>query len=123
MCRRWLAALILMLIVAAPAAAGNWLDWLRGHFNPRVCPPLPCCPDDYCKKPPPWLPCLPPCTGADDYCKKPYPFIPCLPRCGGPDDYCCKPLPCLVCPPWSPYLSCGVPAAAPASCPAPVRPH
>jgi hypothetical protein len=104
---------VLLLTWSLPAAQGGWLDWLlprQGqHFAPSYCPPQCGCPDDYCKKPVPCIPCLPRCGGPDDYCKKPWPFVPCLPRCGGPDDYCKKPLPYLLCPGWSPFLNCGIP--------------
>lgn len=99
---RYLLSGLLLLAVALPGVAGErkvsrWWD--------TVCPwrlPLSlCCPDDYCRKPPP---CLSPefCPkGCDDYCRKP---PPCLspefcPR--GCDDYCRKPPPCLPCDlPW-----------------------
>ncbi|MCE5267065.1 MAG: hypothetical protein LLG00_04190 [Planctomycetaceae bacterium] len=67
-----------------------------------------CCPDDYCRKPFPCIPCGPLPTTADCYCRKPMPCIPCccIPCC--PDDYCRKPFPtfcwkvnkeCYRCPP------------------------
>ena len=40
------------------------------------------CPDDYCRKPFPCIPCLRPCCECDDYCRKPMPCVRCLPRCG-----------------------------------------
>ena len=64
------------------------------------CPPcIITCPDDYCRKPLPCIPC-PPCRATcDDYCRKPMPRVPCLTRCGTCDDYCRKPFPRLCWPP------------------------
>ncbi len=58
------------------------------------CAAVPCvCPDDYCRKPFPCLPCLRLPGLPDDYCRKPFPCIPGLGpgRCA--DDYCRKPVP------------------------------
>lgn len=49
------------------------------------------CPDDYCYKPMPCPPLLPPCGCANDYCGKPLPCPPLLPPCGCVNDYCPKP--------------------------------
>ena len=108
-------ALLVCLLVADHAAAqhppaprhpwhGIW-SMLNG------CPPLGCCPDDYCRKP---MPAAPPrdCGGADDYCRKPMPCISSIPRSCICDDYCRKPLPTMLCPPLTPYLQCG-PQCAP----------
>jgi hypothetical protein len=67
----------------------------RCCVTPRCCcpPPIAGCPDDYCRKPAPCTPCLPPGSTCDDYCRKPIPCVPCLPGCGVCDDYCRKPLP------------------------------
>ncbi len=59
----------------------------------------PCCPDDYCPKPAPDVPCLQSCTTCDDYCPKCPPQIPCVPRGCQCDDYDCKDLPTVSCPP------------------------
>lgn len=75
----------------------------------KTCPPIGCCPDDYCRKPCPVIVPVPRCGGPDDYCRKPMPCITDIPRCGTCDDYCRKPLPCLLCPPLTPYLKCGSP--------------
>src|SRR5678815_4543351 len=49
------------------------------------------CPDDYCPKPLPWVPCLcrPRCL--DEYCPKPWPCPACRASNCCPDDYCSKP--------------------------------
>lgn len=69
-----------------------------------------CCPDDYCRKPFPCLPC-PSLRGCcDDYCRKPMPCVPCeFPR-GCCDDYCRKPLPKLCWPVDRSQYRCGPPA-------------
>lgn len=66
------------------------------HAN--CCAPMPCCPDNYCKKPMPCIPCPKWCGSPDDYCKKPMPCIPCPNWCGCPDNYCKKPMPNLCLP-------------------------
>ncbi len=64
------------------------------------------CPDDYCRKPWPWIPCLSPCGLGDDYCHKPWPRI--WRQCGGePDDYCRKPCPPACRPICSDHYTCG----------------
>jgi hypothetical protein len=50
------------------------------------------CPDDYCPKPMPGVPCIR-CGEPDDYCRKPCPHIIRLSACGGPNDYDRKPCP------------------------------
>ncbi|MFN4258685.1 MAG: hypothetical protein ACK4RK_05270 [Gemmataceae bacterium] len=59
------------------------------------------CPDDYCRKPLPGVPCNPQgCV--DDYCRKPLPGVPCNPQ-GCVDDYCRKRCPIRwpkTCEPW-----------------------
>jgi hypothetical protein len=50
------------------------------------------CPDDYCPKPMPGVPCIR-CGEPDDYCRKPCPHIIRLSGCGGPCDYDRKPCP------------------------------
>jgi hypothetical protein len=63
------------------------------------CAVLPCCcPDDYCRKPLPCIPCLRLCCVPDDYCPKPLPCVPCLSLGCCPDDYCPKPLPSVCWP-------------------------
>ena len=78
---------------------------------PRCCDARRCCtcPDDYCPKPLPCVPCAP--RGCcDDYCAKPLPCVPCALR-GCCDDYCPKPC-CIYLPPcWPAWYSCGAPRA------------
>lgn len=45
-----------------------------------------CCPDDYCRKPMPCVPCPSPCCSCDDYCRKPMPCV-CYPAL--PVNYSC----------------------------------
>jgi len=74
--------------------------------GPCCCPPpIACCPDDYCRKPWPCIPCLSECWECDNYCRKPFPCIPCLSGCFTCDDYCRKPFPDF-CWPQSPNLKC-----------------
>jgi hypothetical protein len=83
----------------------------RCHCGSTICLPASdircqgCCPDDYCPKPLPCVPCLSCCRTCDDYCRKPMPCVPCLPCCRTCDDYCRKPLPCL-CWPCNPGYKC-----------------
>jgi len=51
------------------------------------------CPDDYCPKPLPCVPCAP-LGRCDCYAPKPLPCPPCALRYCAPDDYC--PKPCCV---------------------------
>jgi hypothetical protein len=82
------------LLAAEPCAST-----VRASLRCTRCAYLPCgCPDDYCPKPLPCVPCLKLGGVADDYCPKPWPCIPCWRPCGVADDYCTKPLPCLPCP-------------------------
>jgi hypothetical protein len=84
-----------------------WWPWRSPH------PPCPCCPDDYCPKPMPLVPCPVHCAGPDDYCYKPLPST-CPVKCGGPDDYCRKPLPMPPSPCSPPWYTCGpAPTCAP----------
>lgn len=66
-------------------------DRIRTPCN-SDCRALACCPDDYCRKSMPLLPCRP-CGQCDDYCRKKPPAIACFNDCGI-DDYCRKPAPC-----------------------------
>jgi hypothetical protein len=68
-----------------------------------------CCPDDYCRKPLPCVPCGPLQWLCDDYCRKPLPCVAC--PCTGccPDDYCRKPCPDLCRPLDRQYYRCGPP--------------
>jgi len=65
-----------------------------------------CCPDDYCSKRLPCVPCARMTCCCGDNCGKPFPRICCV-TCCGPDDYCPKPLPCLCWPALPAPLSCG----------------
>jgi hypothetical protein len=77
--------------------------------GPLVCPAtlLSGCPNDYCRKPCPFIPCLSPWHGPNDYCRKPCPFIPCLELWHGPNDYCRKPMPALCRPLCADHYICG----------------
>lgn len=78
------------------------------------------CPDDYCRKPCPWIHHLPPCGLVDDYCRKPLPWIWRLEGCRQPDDYCRKPCPKLCRPLCPDHYSCGK-ACVPQTTPIPAR--
>jgi len=63
------------------------------------CAAQPCwCPDDYCPKPQPCVPCPNYCVCPDTYCPKPQPCVPCPNYCVYPDTYCPKPAPNLCIP-------------------------
>jgi hypothetical protein len=66
--------------------------WCEG-----CCQPICCCPDDYCPKEKPCVPCLRGPWCCDDYCRKSLPCLPCTPLGRCCDDYCDKP--CPACPP------------------------
>jgi hypothetical protein len=104
----WKLGLAVLIVVAGARAvlAGEGclrckcVDPCRGSL-------MLCCPDDYCRKPMPCVPCPPPCCCPDDYCRKPMPCVPCLPPNCCPDDYCRKPMPCLCWPASPVKYSCG----------------
>jgi hypothetical protein len=79
-----------------------------------------CC-DDYCRKPPPGVPCSL-SKHCNDYCSKPLPPVPC--GASKHDDcYCRKPLPCVAELPCD-LLRCGPPELCwplPKRCIAPER--
>jgi hypothetical protein len=65
------------------------------------------CPDDYCRKDIPSVPCN--AKGCvDDYCRKSPPCVPANPR-GCVDDYCRKTCPLILGPLREPWYSCGPP--------------
>ena len=68
-----------------------------------------CCPNDYCRKPLPCVPCGPLEWLRDDYCRKPMPCVPCPCIGGCPDDYCRKPCPDLCRPLDRQNYRCGPP--------------
>lgn len=104
----WMLGLVAIIgIVNLRAAIAG--DARSGCKCARACvgAPMPCCPDDYCGKPLPCVPCWTGCCCPDDYCRKPLPN-PCLPlACCCPDDYCRKPLPKLSCHPLPACYRCG----------------
>jgi hypothetical protein len=76
---------------------------LRAEWQLRHC----WCPDDYCRKGIPSVPC----NGkgcVDDYCRKTLPCVPANPR-GCVDDYCPETCPLLLGPLREPWYSCGPP--------------
>jgi hypothetical protein len=98
----------LVLLFVSPTLAGDLANSKSRCCNTqRSCcpPPIAGCPDDYCRKPIPCIPCLPPSCACDDYCRKSLPCVPCLSQCGLCDDYCRKPFPNFCWPP-SPGLRC-----------------
>jgi hypothetical protein len=75
------------------------------------------CPNDYCRKTPPRIWCLP-CGLPDDYCPKPCPRLSVLAPCTLPDDYCPKPCPKPCCTLCADHYTCGRPAPCTAALPA-----
>ena len=100
--------LVLVMVLAAPSPppvqavdpGAHW--WWPLHVR------CPGCPDDYCAKKLPPVPCPFGVAGPDDYCAKPLPWVAPFKYCGV-DDYCQKPLPTVV-PCYPPWYTCGVPA-------------
>ena len=89
-----LGLLFLPCLVESSAAAEPGCRSLGRELQCTRCAAIPCCcPDDYCRKPLPCIPCLVLRGCPDDTCRKPQPCLPyfCIARC--PDDYCSKPLP------------------------------
>jgi hypothetical protein len=96
---RYLGVLCLLCLGQHSVAAPPYLGSLGRELQCTRCAVFPCCcPDDYCRKPMPCIPCVRLQGCCDDYCPKPEPCAPrfCTPRC--PDDYCPKPLPQLCWP-------------------------
>ena len=100
------AVLLLSLgasVQASEPGASRWC-W---PWSPSYCS-CPRCPDDYCSKPMPPIPCAVHCFGPDDYCPKKLPIV-CFVKCFGVNDYCPKACPVVqpLCCPAS--YSCGRP--------------
>jgi hypothetical protein len=92
----FLAVMSLVWLSGSVLAAEPCDKPLGSQLRCASCAVNPCwCPDDYCRKPLPRIPCLPLRYAADDYCRKPLPRIPCPALGGCADDYCRKPLPDL----------------------------
>jgi hypothetical protein len=107
--RTWELGLALVIVVlgARLAFAGGACPCRRCACPATVGATTLCCPDDYCRKPMPCVPC-PPCGSCcNDYCRKPMPCVPCPQGCWCPDDYCRKPMPCLCWPPSPVKYTCG----------------
>ena len=100
-------AAILTLWLGAASLAGEPADTARPCPGCAAAPC--CCPDDYCRKPFPCIPCPPARGCVDDYCKKPSPCIPCPPARGCVDDYCKKPFPDLCRPLNRQFFRCPLP--------------
>jgi hypothetical protein len=98
------SAILLLLALAGGVFASDMTSDCTRCDARRCCT----CPDDYCPKPLPCVPCAP--RGcSNDYCPKPLPCVPCAPR-GCCNDYCPKPC-CIYLPPcWPAWYSCGAPA-------------
>ena len=101
------AVAIIMAAVLAHAAMAGCDGQCKKCTSPCRTALMLCCPDDYCRKPMPCVPCPPPSCCPDDYCRKPMPCVPCPPPSCCPDDYCRKPMPCLCWPPLPVKYSCG----------------
>jgi hypothetical protein len=119
------------LVLGVLAFIGPGSDLLAGD---RAVPPLGaelrcarcmtvpcCCPDNYCRKPPPCIPC--PVLGRcpDNYCPKPLPGV-CGPAPGGcAVPYCRKPLPKLCWDVDRQFYRCPPPERGAANTVAPLR--
>jgi len=93
----FLAAVLALGWMGAAALAGEAAPGRAdGGQQDACCDAAPCCcPDTYCKKPLPCVPCVKLGCGCDNYCKKPWPCIPCPVQSCCPDNYCKKPWPDL----------------------------
>jgi hypothetical protein len=99
--------LILGLTLAGAAAVA---DVASTSGCPRCC----CtCPDDYCPKPLPCVPCAACGCCPDDYCPKPLPCVFCMPGCCWPDDYCPKPFVFCLPPCYPSWYTCGLARCCP----------
>jgi hypothetical protein len=101
------AAAVIAVVVAQAALA---CDACRSRKCASPCSRgglMLCCPDDYCPKPLPCLPCPQRSCCPDNYCRKPLPCVPCPKTCWRPDDYCRKPMPRLCWLPPPVKYSCG----------------
>jgi hypothetical protein len=96
-------ALLVMLVVAHVSTAAE-ITPIETNCDARRC----CvCPDYYCPKPLPSVPCAP-LGNCDCYQAKPLPCPPCFLHYCAPNDYCPKPS-CLYLPPcWPAWYTCGV---------------
>jgi len=101
-----LGLLVVGLALCPPAEGAEpgcrWWQW-------PWCPlhqPCPCCPDDYCPKKQPSVPCPVPCRGPDDYSSKALPAA-CPLKWFGADDYCPKACPISPWPGFPPWYTCG----------------
>lgn len=97
----WSAVGLGSLDAGEPYVRRSW--WLLGSDCCCETPFDTCC-DDYCRRPPPRIPCRVDRCGCDDYCRKPQPCTT-RPQLTCVDDYDCKPLP-RMCPPRSPRGVC-----------------
>jgi hypothetical protein len=97
-----------LLVTASLTCALQAQSLIFGRgLTSATCPPS-CynCPDDYCRKPMPCIPCFIKSCMPDDYCPKPIPCVPCMPK-GCVDDYCPKPFSFCLPPSIRPWYSCG----------------
>jgi hypothetical protein len=108
-----LTALFAAVGFVNPAVAGEpWFHWWPWRATGPACPT---CPEDYCSKCLPAVPCaMGPC-GPNDYCPKTLPTV-CPVKCFGANDYCSKALPALWKCCYPPWFTCGS-----ASCAKPAR--
>jgi hypothetical protein len=108
-------AILVFLGLGRAAWAGEACDKSLGDtLRCTRCAAMPCCcPDDYCRKPLPCIPCPVPTGCVDDYCCKPLPCIPCPVPTGCVDDYCRKPLPHFCWPVNCQFYRCPPPSRTP----------
>ena len=90
-----LAMLCLFSFGGTVLAGGLLSKTIAGGQCSSCCATPCCCPNDYCRKPMPCVPCPVPRGCADTYCRKPMPCVPCPAPCGCGETYCPKPFPDL----------------------------
>src|SRR5262249_33747426 len=104
------AALLALIVCDVPARCEPPASGARSWLPLRLCQSWLCrdccCPDDYCRKSLPPVPCGVCGCYPDDYCAKPLPPVPCGAPCGCADDYQRKCCPIYLGPCCQPWYTC-----------------
>jgi hypothetical protein len=102
-------AALLGICSAGSAAHGGWplfdgCHWQSPNLREEWCHRCGWCPDDYCPRALPIVPCNR-CSNVDDFCPKALPGV--KPNaCGCVDDYCPKKCPIWLGCLWAPWYKC-----------------
>jgi len=105
----WCLGVLALLCPAERSAAGDLCPGSLGReLECTRCAAVACrCPDNYCPKPCPCIPCPALPASPDCYCPKPPPCPPCLCLSWCPDNYCPKPCPQFCWPVNRQFYRCG----------------